>query len=496
MPSRHAATTVAAFALSFAALTASGDVVVLRGGRRVVGVVEESGDVIRVAIDGGKLAFARADVVRIERTEGSGKSVADRIAELREGDVAAALAIASDATKAGFADEAGRALDLAKKWAPSDPLVRAAVRRWQALVRVLPDDPAAETRLAAAVGPGAGVRRTAHFVIAYDTPEDAVRARAELLENAYRKVHALAEALGLEPEPVAAKLEILVFADHTRWAESLGVLGAATENVTGAFIPATGRVHLYDTSSSPEVVEVGKDVARANAALDAQEARLEPRRTAIRALWERLAKANAEKEWETARGIEAQIESAEALLAELESSISALRKKADDADRAVGAASHRENIASTTHEACHQIAFATGLCREGQPAWLLEGLAMLFEVTNRTSFVPEAVNEARLGELRAAWAKGRTTRLADVVADSVFTASGADLSAAYAESWSVAYFLSRRHPAGLARFVRECRAAPIVADSAATRLEDFRRIFGADLDPLDAEWKDYVRHLR
>ncbi len=496
MPSRHAATAVASLALAAAALTATADVVVLRGGRRVVGVVEESDDVVRVSIDGGKLAFARKDVVRIERVLGSGKPVRDRIAELREGDVAAALAIAADASKAGFADEARRALDFASRWAPDDPLVRAALRRWQSLVRVLPDDEAAEAGLTAAFGSGANLRRTPHFVIAYDTTDDAVRGRAELLEAAYRKVHALAESLGLEPAPIEAKLEILVFADHAGWVASLAGITVATENVTGAFVPTTRRVHLFDTNSAPEVVAAGRDVARAKAELDAHEARLEPRRDAILELRNRLAKAIDAKQKDAARGIESQIEDAEARLVELEIAIAEFRGQVDAAGRAVAEAIGRENIASTTHEACHQIAFATGICREGQPAWLLEGLAMLFEVTNRTSFVPEAVNEPRLAELRAAWSKGRTTRLADVVSDSVFTAPDANLSAAYAESWSAAYFLARKHPDGFARLVREGRSAPIDAESTAARLEDFRRVFGADLDALDAAWKDDVRLLR
>src|SRR6185436_647047 len=102
-------------------------------------------------------------------------------------------------------------------------------------------------------------------------------------------------------------------------------------------------------------------------------------------------------------------------------------------------------------EACHQLAFALGVSRAGQPLWLVEGLATLFEAQSRTSFVLEAPNGPRLKDVRTIWDRNEGGRLRDVVTDAVFSVPARE-GAAYAESWSLSYFLANRRREAFSRF--------------------------------------------
>lgn len=93
-------------ALALTLPAARADLVVLKDGREVEGVVEEQGDTIVIARRLGALRVPREDVVRIERREAPEQELARRVLALKPGDHAAALALGQFCLAHGFEEEA------------------------------------------------------------------------------------------------------------------------------------------------------------------------------------------------------------------------------------------------------------------------------------------------------------------------------------------------------------------------------------------------------
>lgn len=495
MRHRSARVFAASCALAVLAAVAAGDIVHLKGGRRLVGRVEESPDTIRVELATGSVTLARSLVDRIEKAELPAEALAKRLDGLDAADVDGALALAADAETAGLPDVAGRALERAVAAAPEDVRVRAAAFRWRVHSRRLQPDPDGDARLLAAFGAGGRLHATAHFRIASDTAPDEVRRRAALLESTYVKVHELSAKFGIEARPIDRRLDVLLFADHARWVAALRRSPDELRGLTGLYLVEDGRIYLFDSTTLPEAREARESSDAARERLAEYDTKLDGLRASVADALRR-AEAAARASDPKLREFEAAASQVRETLRLAEANADVERARIAEFDGDIAAHLARENVATTTHEACHQLTFATGICRPGQPIWLVEGLATLFEVPNRTTFVPEAPNEVRLADLRSAWGNGRASSLQAIVTDAIFTSPGADRGAAYAESWSVAHFLVRKRGEAFARYVRECRPFATTPEAAAGRLADFRRAFGDDVDAIDAEWKASVRLLR
>ena len=491
---RPIATLILALGLGLAASTATADVVVLKSGRRVTGRVEEDADVVRVVMAGGVLRFARGDVERIERSELPEEEVARRRAELAPGDVTGALALAEFAGVSGLVAARGELLELALGWAPDDADVRRLRDRWRVHEREIPAAPEAEVALAALHGPGARIHRTKHWRIAHVGDPALARRRGEMLEAAWRKFHGLAERIGMEPRVLGDRLEAHLFPDHASWMAAVGLPAEKVGGMNGLFLGTTGRIYLYDTATSPRARAAREEASGEIAALAEARAALETQREQLALLERALAEPGRVQGEDRRRKLEAWVAEAKEKIvhhaAEVSRREGELRRYEAEVERYFS----EENLASTTHEACHQIAYATGVNRMGQARWLVEGLATLFEVTSRASFVLEAPNEGRLRDVRAAWAAGRGGDVARIVTDACYR-DGESESLAYAESWSLCYFLAMRRPEAFARYVRESAALPETQASAPARLAEFRRFFGDDLDALARDWRGYVSRL-
>jgi hypothetical protein len=484
---------LAAFVL-LAAGPAFADVVHLKNGGRLVGRVEDDGDRVRVVMAGGTMTLAKDRVESVERQETPAEEMARRRAALVIGDAAGALALARSAAAAGLVREEGELLELAASWAPDDPKIRAAFADWRVFERPLPADEAAEAALAAAAGRDAAVYRTAHWRIAYATDLAVARRRGEMLEAAWRKFRVLVGRTGIAVRPIDDRMECIVFRDHADWLKAAGLPDGDVSDLVGVYSAETRRILLYDTRTSPAAKETDRAVADEIAALADARAAVEKQRTSVAQLERALTDALSSAKRDEARVTELRkwISDTRAALVRDDDVIAA---RAADLERFRGTAARRfdeENVSAATHEACHQIAFALGVSRAGQPAWLVEGLATLFEPQNRTTFVLEAPNQARLADVRAAWSAGIGGKLRHVVADEDF-ADAAHREAAYADAWSLTYFLASRRAGDFARFLVE---GALMKDATAdARVADFRKFFGDDLDALEREWRSYVEHL-
>ena len=172
-------------------------------------------------------------------------------------------------------------------------------------------------------------------------------------------------------------------------------------------------------------------------------------------------------------------------------------------DETGGRGDWEETAPTIIHEATHQVAFNCGAHTRGAdtPYWAPEGLAMLFE--------PRAVWQPRPSDTQAD--RINTERLNDflhfskddrppfglaefVASDRPFRAHGV---AAYAQAWTLAFYLAETRPREYAAYLAGIAArSPLDAYSAGQRVADFRRAFGSDLEIVEANFMRWAKGLR
>jgi len=324
---------------------------------------------------------------------------------------------------------------LGAAWAPAGPPTDSAAPALQVLARQFPT--------------GTNLRRTAHFLVVYDTDHHWAEGRARLLEQAYSRFMRQMQAAGFDPRPPGEPLVAVCFRRHrdylayARRTESTNLEGSG-----GYYSPATNRIVLYHGDTSPDLAPMRALVRQRRESIEGSGG---PRTGALQDL--------------------------------------------DLVSRRYRARAGRNNIAHTLHEAAHQLAFNSGVHPPGQalPFWLTEGLATAFETTNpAVPFGPGEVNRARLRDLQAWTRGGRSLDLAELVTVLDPPAGTAEERAAlYARSWGLFHFLFRRHRPALRVYMR--------AGGAAASPEQIRRRFESAFGPVEqveAQWVRFLGGLR
>ncbi len=161
-----------------------------------------------------------------------------------------------------------------------------------------------------------------------------------------------------------------------------------------------------------------------------------------------------------------------------------------------------QNAATVIHEATHQMAFNTGIhSRYMQPpAWVVEGLATVFEGVVGSSASADGprrsrANRARLQAFRdSVAANHRPALLADLVAtDRLFQSAP---GTAYAEAWALTFYLMETQPARYADYLaRTAARPPLERYTAAQRTADFTALFGDDWRMLEARLLRFIDEL-
>jgi hypothetical protein len=153
------------------------------------------------------------------------------------------------------------------------------------------------------------------------------------------------------------------------------------------------------------------------------------------------------------------------------------------------------NIATTMHEAAHQVSFNCGLLNRlaDRPLWIAEGLACYCESTENGAWKGIGQpNPERLKVLaQLVQGKGKWVPLQDLVGEADWRKDGASLLPGYAQSWALFHMLMNERPGALRAYM----AAIYPRQTADYRLADFRQAFGADLGKMDRELKGYVQRL-
>lgn len=291
------------------------------------------------------------------------------------------------------------------------------------------------------LGEGFEIHTTANYVVCHNTSKAYAQWCAALYERLHRTFHAYWKAKGFKLRAAEMPLLVIVFnskAAYVRYAEA--EIGKAASSIFGYYSLQTNRVVMYDLTGL-----------------------------------EGLAAAP----------------------------ISASATNASRINQVLMQPQAANMVATIIHEATHQLAFNSGLQNRYSdvPLWLSEGLAMYFETPDLSSAKGwqsiGAVNTPRLVQFRQYLAKRPADSLLTLQSnDKRFQSSETGLDA-YAESWALTYYLSRRHPEKFTQYLEVMsRRPPLVYDTPEERVARFKSVFGDDLQALDADFLQTMRKLK
>ncbi len=368
--------------------------------------------------------------------------------------------------------------------------------------RSLPEAPGQAESLLEAAGPGYTLRRTPHFLVAYNSPRSTLESLVTRLESTYAAVLWLCSSVGIEPRPLPTRLEVVFHdrpADYLAWAARAGFSGAGTY---GFYSESSNRSAFYNVANDPELLALEGTIADLRANLDGIMG------------FVRQSRGSGEYELRYADGRRVRLDRPAA-----ERELKRMDRELKSLDRRRDAYGDRVNRTVVQHETAHQVLFNVGLHVRGtaQPRWLVEGLACLFETPpGPLGTGLGVVNEYRLRDLREAVgaradgarlsgadlaeavAGGRLPGPRELILDPArLAASGDRATAAYAVAWGLTHYLHRVRRDDLAACLRVLsarRAGQRVTPR--EELELFERHFGPADDAFVARMGDYLFRLR
>jgi hypothetical protein len=289
-------------------------------------------------------------------------------------------------------------------------------------------------RLLAELPQGFDVHQTTNYLICYNTSRAYAQWCGSLFERLYRAFTNYWQNKGFDLSQPEFPLVAIIFADQRSYTEfAKAELGDAAPSIIGYFSLRTNWMTMYDLTGVEALSRFGNR-----------------------------------------RGTSVQINR---ILARPE----ALR-----------------TVATIVHEATHQIAFNCGLHARYSdcPFWFSEGIALYFETPDLGSTKGwsgiGAVNVPRLARFREYLQRRPPDSLQTLLADDKRFHDPQLTLDAYAEAWSLTYYLIRQHPKQYVAYLKVLsQKRPLLEDGPKTRLEELQRAFG-DLKQLDGQLLRYM----
>ncbi len=277
---------------------------------------------------------------------------------------------------------------------------------------------------------------TKRFIVLSDASPQWTRAQCELLERTYHQFHRFTRRIDVEPKPLRHKLVCVLFEEHQDYQIFARAHdGVTAEWISGYYSPKADRVVFYNIETNPAF----------SAATSASSG--------------------------SGRG----------------SGVAANRIAEDYAKAA---------IATTVHEAIHQLAFHTRVQSPHveNPLWISEGLATSFE-TDRTgeAFGPERTYEPRRQQFRRLLDQDKLVPLRELVTWTHMPDDDDDtITAVYHESYALVTWMSRYRRDELRNYLNAMSSEPAGRPTPQRHLRIFEDAFG-DVDRLERVW---LRHER
>lgn len=384
-----------------------------------------------------------------------------RLAKAQKGNEADRMDLAVWAIKHGMVDEFHRAIELVLEAEPKHQQARKVQELRAVLAEPLPESPEEEKPLRDLLG-SAGIwkyKRSPHYILAYDTPEDRAQERLDLLERVYETFFMFFTLKGCELQKPAERMMVVLFNEYKNYYDFSVRLDPDLKSAAGYWSPETNIAVFFAHGKDPRferLTELTEDLNKR--------------------------KKEAERTKDRERGD--------------------LVRFADTVDLLRKVALESQDIEVVTHEGTHQIAGNNGLFprRVRIPRWVQEGMAAYFESPKDAAWSGiGAVNELRLEWYRAL-EKDRVHSDIDFIAsDQVYSraASHGAVLHAYGQAWALTHYLMEDRFGELTAYWRNLARLPAdMVISEHTVTECFDAAFGKDRTILDQEWRRHMNGLQ
>ena len=337
----------------------------------------------------------------------------------------------------------------------------------------------AEAQLLARAGEGFHLRRTEHFLIAYDTPRDTLGSLVSRLEATYASVYRFCKINEIATQRQADRLEVLFFDSYEAFGRYGESVGFAYRGSAGFYDQRTDVAAFVNVLHLPTVAPLNNRIEQ----LDQRIERLRTERPVDRRALREAAKK--------------------------------LTRLVNQRDRIV----EHTNRMTVQHETAHQVLFNAGLhvFAAQNPGWLVEGLACLFETPpSRSGAGVGATNQARLDDFRRclgngqpggrikiealqeACAAGKMLPLSELIGDAnLFSRrDNPNLVHYYSQSWSLVCYLQHRHREKFAAYLRLLSRREVGRTTTPeSEIGGFESIFGPLSERFERRWARFVLQL-
>lgn len=348
----------------------------------------------------------------------------------------------------------------------------------------LPANAAREQDLLAEAGPGFELRRTSHFVIAYEAQRETLTNLLSRLKATYYKVHRFCYVHEIPLDVKTGKLEV-VFCDE--WSSYVRQAQAAQMDPSGTygfFDLARNRSYFCNVEHTPGVVRFKRQIGEAQSSL----AQLERTLADVP---------------QDADRIQLRYSDGRTLMVTLREAYDELdgnRRRLRDLEVELARYIEQLNQSVIQHEVAHHVLFAGGVHTAGasNPMWLVEGLAMQFETPpSRPRQTSTSINHDRLGEFRRAHEGGQLLPISRLISDpGLFSKNTPNRAIAYSQAWALVYYLSRNKSDRFAAYVRALAVRrPGVPVAPEHELSEFDRFFGPKDGGVISRWEKHILAL-
>lgn len=364
----------------------------------------------------------------------------------------------------------------------------------------MPIDEAQEQALLSQAGKGFKIKRTAHFLIAYDTRRSVVNEFTSRLEFVYSSVYRFCDRYEFEAFRPKCRLEVLFFNEPPAYYRYIAAVWSFSAGGTyGVYSELENRSAFFNVINEPALIQLHADILASRKNLDQLTQamkNIQGSQTPVEVLFPDGRRVVLSK-----RQVKKKIKESQRELKSL--------------DRRRKNFSARINRMVIQHEIAHQVLFNTGAHIRGarNPRWLVEGLACLFETPpGRTGAGIGTVNKTRLEDFRSA-IRGKTNKRKLTSADfrsavasgsivsprelisnqELLGARGQNGATNYAVAWALTHYVQRKHRDQLAKYMKAVRSREIgVEIPPEAELALFERHFGPLDETFLRRWGEYI----